>query len=87
MSEHICWIDDTVCMRCSGQGWFLDEDGGLHLNVLTRRLNWLRQSCRWSMLEALNYLIESSSERDHILCTSDGYLILESSYRPRKGVL
>ena len=87
MDGHICWIDDTLCMNCSGEMWYTDEWGQLHPNVLTRHINWLRRSCRWSMLEALNYLIESASERDHTFCTSDGYPILESSYRPRTGVL
>lgn len=86
MSEHVCWIDDTVCMECSGAGW-LTMDGQLHPRVLTRHLKWLRQSCRWSMLESLNYLIESSYAHDHILCTSDGYPIPQSSYRPHTGVL
>lgn len=86
MSEHVCWIDDTLCMECIGENWYT-LDGELHPMVLTRQLKWLRQSCRWSMLEALNYLIETSYERDHTFCTSYGHPIRGSSYRPRKGVL
>lgn len=83
---HVCWIDDTLCMGCSGAGWHA-IDGQLHPRVLTRHLKWLQKSCRWSMLEALNYLIESSSSHDHTFCTSYGHPIPQSSYLPRKGDL
>jgi hypothetical protein len=83
---HLCWIDDTLCLGCCGAGWDA-ADGQLHPRVLTRHLKWLQQACRWSMLEALNYLIESSSAHDHTFCTSSGDPIPQSSYRPRMDVL
>jgi hypothetical protein len=87
MSDHVCWIDDTLCPECSGAGWYTNEWNHLHPNTITRHLKWLRKSCRWSMLEALSYVIESSSVRGHTFCTSYGHPIPQSSYLPRKGDL
>ena len=81
--------DARRCGRCEALLYgsdFLCEDCKVGYYSVTNRLRWLRRSVpSWSMLEAFQELIRSASLHGHILCTSDGHPIPESSYRRRTG--
>lgn len=92
--EALLMDEGYLCEDCHSDymGWLMEQDyrrgHGAGPYTVTDRLRWLRRSVpSWSMLEALEELIRSASLHGHILCTSDGHPIPESSYRRRKGGL